>query len=105
MKCVPTSAHEDDSTYLCFGDLGLFLLNLLSLESRTSEESKTVEESFALLNEMGNSPDPEVVNIATVNVFEVLTDRREGIATTRQHLKGQAANEFERIVSRISLHV
>ena len=56
------------------------------------------EESFALLNEMGSSPDAEVANLAVVNVFELLTDHPETITAARAHLSGSALALFERTV-------
>ena len=88
-------SHEDDSPYLCFGDLGRFLLDLVSRKSNTAEEIDTIRGSFDLLNEMGNSSNPEVVNIVAVTVFEMLTDAPEGIAAARSYLSEQAANEFD----------
>ena len=69
---------------------------MLDRETHTPEEAETVRQSFALLDEMGNSPDPEVVNIAQVGVFEFLRDRPECEAVARRHLTGEAAVWFER---------
>jgi hypothetical protein len=91
-------SHDDDSAYLCFGDLDRYLLELLAQESNTSSETETIEQIFQLLNEMGNSSDPNVVNIVATTVFEGLAGLPEGVLAARRHLTGQAAAEFERAV-------
>ena len=60
-------SHGNDSTYLCFGDLGLYLRGLLRRQPRSPQEAETIGRAFTLLNEMGSSPDPEVVNIAQMS--------------------------------------
>jgi hypothetical protein len=92
-------SHGDDSAYLCFGDFGQYLRGLLRRPPPSPEEAETIERSFALLNEMGSSPDPEVVNIAAVNVFEALAGDAKVVAAARQRLTGPAAAEFERTLS------
>ena len=89
-------SHDDDGPYLCFGDLGLYLRGVLDRVTHTAEEAETVRQSFALLDEMGNSPDPEVVNIAQVGVFELLRGRPGCEAAARRYLTGEAAVWFER---------
>ena len=91
-------SHEDDSAYLCFGDLDRYIRELLSRGSSTAAEAETITQIFQLLNEMGNSSDPEVVNIVATTVFEGLAGMPEGIAMARSGLSGQAADEFERAV-------
>ncbi|HZE73071.1 MAG TPA: hypothetical protein VE135_26475 [Pyrinomonadaceae bacterium] len=92
-------SHEDDSPYLCFGDLDRYLLELLGRESNTPREAETTRQIFGLLNDMGNSSDPYVVNIVSTTAFEGLAGMPEGIVAARSHLTGQAAAEFERVVS------
>jgi hypothetical protein len=89
-------SHDDGGPYLCFGDLGLYLREVLDRGPHTPEEAEAVRQSFALLDEMGNSPDPEVVNIAQVGVFESLRGRPECEAAARHYLTGEAAIWFER---------
>ena len=89
-------SHEDDSAYLCFGDLDRYLAELLSRNSSTSSETETIDQIFQLVNEMGNSSDPAVVNIVATTIFEGLAGMPEGIAAARSRLTGRAADEFER---------
>jgi hypothetical protein len=95
-------SHEDDSAYLCFGDLDRYLAELLSRGSSTAAEVETISQIFQLLNEMGNSSDAEVVNIVATTVFEGLAGLAEGVAAAKSRLTGQAADEFERAMHWIS---
>jgi hypothetical protein len=97
-------SHDDDGPYLCFGDLDRYLLELLGRESNTPREAETTRQIFGLLNEMGNSSDPNVVNIVATTAFEGLAGIPEGVVADRSHLTGQAADEFERAVSSFSPH-
>src|SRR6266851_3020489 len=83
-------SHDDDSPYLCFGDFGRYLLEIVNRPERNQEAIVVIEKSFALLNEMGASADPEVANIAATTVLESLTDTSEGIAAGRYYLSGPA---------------
>ncbi|HKO61399.1 MAG TPA: hypothetical protein VJV03_09585 [Pyrinomonadaceae bacterium] len=97
-------SHDDDGPYLCFGDLDRYLLELLTQESNTPHAAETTRQIFELLNEMGNSSDPNVVNIVATTVFEGLAGMPEGVIAGRRNLTGQAAEEFERTVSWFSPH-
>lgn len=50
------------------------------------------------LNEMGNSADQRVVDLAAAGVFEVLTDSLQSIRVARQLLYGRAIDLFERMI-------
>jgi hypothetical protein len=81
--------------YVVFGTFALFLRDLLSSGSR---DQATVSASFELLNEMGNSPDPEVADLAAVGVYEILTDSPAAVDVARRRLYGNAIDLFEHMV-------
>ena len=84
-----------DLPMVVFGNLASFLNErLLTLP----QSNPTVQASFALLNEMGNSTDQRVVNLATVGTFEVLTDSQPSIRAARQLLYGRALDWFEEMI-------
>jgi hypothetical protein len=92
-------SHDDDSSpYLVFGDFGRFLSDLILSGIESGEGRAVIEESFALLNEMGSSSNDQLANIAQVGTFELLTDHPETIAAARAHLSGIALALFERTV-------
>lgn len=110
LKRVPTFAadrlrdesslsHDDTGPYLIFGDFARFIIRMTKNKPKTPESERLLSDSFALLGEMATSVDDEVVNLAEVGVFEVLTDSPETIAAAQEHLPPHALPVFERIVS------
>jgi hypothetical protein len=84
-----------DLPYVVFGGFASFL-NRLLLGAPSSDS--TIQASFQLLNEMGNSADQRVVDLAAAGVFEVLTDSQQSIRVARQLLYGPAIDLFERMI-------
>ena len=91
-------SHGDTSPYLVFGDFARFLINTIKEEPRNLEAEAILRDSFDLLSEMATSPDDDLVNLAQVGVFEVLTDSPEAVLVARQYLAGEAADVFEHVV-------
>ena len=91
-------SHADISPYLVFGDFARFLVNTIKEGGRNLESERILQESFDLLSEMATSADDELVNLAQVGVFEVLTDSPEAVLVGRQYLAGEAADVFENVV-------
>lgn len=92
-------SHDDDSPYLVFGDFARFLIEVITGKSDLSDRVKLLAESFELLGEMATSADDEVVNLAEVGAFEVLSDSPESVAAAREYLPDKALLVFERVVS------
>ena len=90
------SEKSRDLPYVVFGAFATYLNRLLS-DPRTGESTSNpvIEASFQLLNEMGNSADPRLSNLAAVGVFEILTDVQASIRVARQLLYGRAIDHFE----------
>jgi hypothetical protein len=78
-----------------FGAFATFLLDCLAHRSLSEP---IIQKSFQLLNEMGNSPDRRIVDLAKVGVFEILTDEPCGIRAARQLLYGRAIDHFEDVM-------
>jgi hypothetical protein len=81
--------------YVVFGHLASFLNDLLP---RVSHSDPTIQASFELLNEMGNSSDPRLQRLAAIGTFEVLTDSPASIRAARQLLYGRAIDLFEEMI-------
>lgn len=65
---------HDDSPYLVFGDFGRFLVDVITGREHQAEREGIVVASFKLLDEMAESRDDRIVNVAETTVFENLCD-------------------------------
>lgn len=92
-------AGDENLPTVVFGSFARFLANLAKQKPEEHETPYILSASFKLLNEMATSSNDEVINLAEIGTFEVLTDTPEGIRLARQYLHGQALETFERIVS------
>lgn len=88
-------SHQDRSPYLVFGDFARFLLDHVSDRSKQDKEGLVLRRSFALLDEMLTSSDPELVNLAQVGVFEVLADQPDALAAAKCYLTDAAKSVLE----------
>lgn len=91
-------SYNDDSPYLVFGDFARFLVSTIEQKPINVETEALLSESFGLLSEMASSPERDIVNLAQVGVFEVLTDSPEALLSAREHLSGGASDIFEHVV-------
>jgi len=91
-----------DLPYVVFGSFASFLNQLLLTASL---HDSTVQASFQLLNEMGNSTDARVVDLAAAGVLEVLTDSSPSVRVARQLLYGPAIDLFERMIQEWGIEV
>ncbi|HUK89558.1 MAG TPA: hypothetical protein VLZ81_04095 [Blastocatellia bacterium] len=91
------SSESPELRYLVFGDFGFFINGLTNRIEETATR-KSLAQSFALLNEMGQSSSLEVANLAQVGVFEVLSDSKASVRVARELLTGKALDLFERTV-------
>jgi len=89
------NGENADLPMVVFGDLAAFLNERLSAVPLSDPR---VQASFQFLNEMGNSTDWRVVNLAAVGTFEVLTDSQPSIRAARQLLYGRALDWFEEMI-------
>jgi hypothetical protein len=84
-------SQDDDSPYLVFADFSRFLLKLLSSQTRGGENvEETLARSFKLLDEMLTSPDPEVVNVAQVGVFEPFAEQPNALTIAKSYISEEA---------------
>ena len=88
-------ARDRHLPYVVFGRFASFLNELLS---RVLPADATVQASFQLLNEMGNSADQRVVKLTGAGVFEILTDSSHSIRAARLLLYGRAIDLFEKVI-------
>jgi hypothetical protein len=86
---------SEDLPYVVFGSLARYILGLLANRPLSDP---LIQRSFQLLNDMGNSDDREVVDLATAGVYEVLTDEPAGIRAARELLYGRAIDHFEDVI-------
>lgn len=89
------SHGRDDSPYLVFGDFGLFLLQQLDNREISRTDFKWLRPSFALIDEMLTSDDPELVNLIQVGVLEVLSDRPYTIGLVKNYLSAFGQQRLE----------
>ena len=89
-------SHDDDSPYLVFGDLGRFLVDVITGREHQAEREEIVAASFRLLDEMATSRDDFIVNVAETTVFENLCDLHETTAVAREHLSKEGVRSFNR---------
>lgn len=91
------SLDEEDYElpYVVFGRLATFLNDLIP---KVSLSDPIVQAAFQLLNEMGNSQDRDIENLAAIGTFEVLTDSPPSIRAARQLLYGRAIDLFEEMI-------
>lgn len=88
-------SHKSSSPYLVFGDFARFLLGRLNDRTPTDKDEFVLRRSFALLDEMLTSPDPQVANLAQVGVFEILADQPEALAAAKDYLTEDAKSVLE----------
>ena len=81
--------------YVVFGRFATFLNERIP---RVPLSDPTIQASFKLLNDMGNSGDQRLENLAAVGTFEVLTDSPNSIRAARQLLYGRAIDLFEEMI-------
>lgn len=83
-------SHDDDSPYLVFGDLGIYLLEGLKNRQSDLVDEITLRQAFELLSEMLTSNDPELINLAQVGVLEVLADSSVALDIATSYLSEDA---------------
>lgn len=92
-ESLPRDSH--DLPYVVFGRFASFLNDLIP---KVSPSDPTIQASFKLLNEMGNSSEQRVQDLAAIGTFEVLTDSNASIRAARQLLYGRAIDRFEEMI-------
>ena len=85
-----------------FGTFASFLNDRIPELSTANPEIRT---SFQLLNDMANSGDPRLEELAAVGVFEVLTDSPHSIRAARELLYGRAIDLFEEMIQNWRIEV
>ena len=93
-KFIAKMKPDDLQPYMLFGDLGIYVRDLIN---RGNYNVSELEEIFEFLNEMGCSTDEEVHNLLTVGVLEILTDSREATLFAEKKLNGAALKDLELI--------
>lgn len=84
-----------DLGYVVLGGFASFLNDLIP---KVPLSDPIIQASFELLNEMGNSEDRRIQNLAAIGCFEVLTDSQPSIRAARQLLYGRALDWFEEMI-------
>jgi hypothetical protein len=88
--------------YVVFGTFASFLNDRIPELSTANPEIRT---SFQLLNDMANSGDPRLEELAAIGVFEVLTDSPHSIRAARELLYGRAIDLFEEMIQNWGIEV
>jgi hypothetical protein len=83
-------SQDDDGPHLVFADFARFLLEHLNSQSHGPEVEEILARSFKLLDEMLTSPDPEVVNVAQVAVFEAFAEDPNALAIAECYMSKEA---------------
>lgn len=85
---------DDLQPYMLFGDFGIYIRDFIEDNEYSDVE---LNEIFSFLNEMGKSDDEQVHNLLTVGVLEIIMDSKKATEIARQHLKGEALEDFNLI--------
>ena len=93
-------SNDDDSPHLVFADFSRFLLEHLYTQSEGEGNEQMLAQSFKLLDEMLTSSDGLVVNVAQVEVFEVLADHPNVLAIVKCYLSEEARIIMEKWLRR-----
>ena len=95
---LPWMADLTDASegpYVVLGDLGLFLVDELRRDTGCSTR---IDACFELLNALGESDDPEVLNQLQIGTLAPLTDDARAVDGARARLSGRALASFESYV-------
>lgn len=87
---------EEDIPYDVFGFVGSLLRDR---REELDALAIPVDDVFGFLQELIESGDLQLVNLAEVAVFELLTDTPESVAFARSRLRAAALEHFERVLS------
>lgn len=86
---------DKDLNYVMFGHFALFIRDELN---KKKYSNNLLKKCFPLLNEMMNSGDKNLENLAVVGTLEILIDSDEEIRIVKKYLKGKSIKLFNNII-------